>query len=364
VSKVVRKGERMTEQCGTPAYIAPEILRDHGYEGFAVDIWSAGVVLFAMAYGTVPFKAGNMNDLHKLIIRAKYTLKPDVSPELRDLLRHMLEPDPRRRFTIPQILCHRWFLNYEPSGTGTFEIVVNLFTEEEKKKMDNEFTYSERANRNKQPQEGSNPTNESDWFTEQNIDCTQNDLTRNNTSKSVILAPFNSTRSHQSDLHDSLKDLIVEKKVIKLAAKVRDVDRQYEKNNNCEVDNGVYNKFAYDTPSKESDSARLNPLASNENSLEDVGSHKKEEAENDRVFSKDLMDSGPASQNDAAVQALLLKSLVPPPLVTGMVLFDLLDKIIVNRVAALGYPEDYILACLKNADRNYATTTYFLLLNH
>ena len=63
VGKIVKKGEKMTEQCGTPAYIAPEILRDQGYHGFAVDIWSAGVVLFAMLYGTVPFKAPNMTEL-------------------------------------------------------------------------------------------------------------------------------------------------------------------------------------------------------------------------------------------------------------------------------------------------------------
>ena len=89
VSKVVKNGERMTEQCGTPAYIAPEILKDKGYEGFTVDIWSAGgnkylkliiiVVLFAMLYGTVPFKANNMHDLHKLILKAKYSLKDDIS---------------------------------------------------------------------------------------------------------------------------------------------------------------------------------------------------------------------------------------------------------------------------------------------
>lgn len=63
VSKIVKQGERMTEQCGTPAYIAPEILVDKGYEGFTIDIWSAGVVLFAMLYGTVPFKANNMTEL-------------------------------------------------------------------------------------------------------------------------------------------------------------------------------------------------------------------------------------------------------------------------------------------------------------
>lgn len=63
VSKQVRNGERMNEQCGTPAYIAPEILQGLGYEGFAIDIWSAGVVLYAMLYGTVPFKANNMAEL-------------------------------------------------------------------------------------------------------------------------------------------------------------------------------------------------------------------------------------------------------------------------------------------------------------
>jgi serine/threonine protein kinase len=72
VSKLVRRGEKMTEQCGTPAYIAPEILLDKGYEGFMADIWSAGVVLYAMLYGTVPFKANNMSELQKMIIKGKY----------------------------------------------------------------------------------------------------------------------------------------------------------------------------------------------------------------------------------------------------------------------------------------------------
>jgi carbon catabolite-derepressing protein kinase len=86
VSKVVVKGETMHEQCGTPAYIAPEILLDKGYDGFGVDLWSAGVVLFAMLYGSVPFKANNMTDLHQLIIKGKYTLKDDISEGISFLI--------------------------------------------------------------------------------------------------------------------------------------------------------------------------------------------------------------------------------------------------------------------------------------
>jgi 5'-AMP-activated protein kinase catalytic alpha subunit len=89
----------MTEQCGTPAYIAPEILKDKGYT-FNVDLWSAGVVLFAMLYGTVPFKATNMEELHKLISKGRYTLKDDITIEARNLLRGLLEINPEKRLTI------------------------------------------------------------------------------------------------------------------------------------------------------------------------------------------------------------------------------------------------------------------------
>lgn len=69
VSRQLKTGmEKMKEQCGTPAYIAPEILLDKGYIGFNVDMWSAGVCLYAMLIGSVPFKASTMDKLQNLII--------------------------------------------------------------------------------------------------------------------------------------------------------------------------------------------------------------------------------------------------------------------------------------------------------
>jgi hypothetical protein len=75
------------------------------------------------------------------------------------------------------------------------------------------------------------------------LNSTQNSLVKNASTKSVILAPFNSTRSHIDDnfhMRKSIQDLIIDKKNIKFAAKVKEVDRQYEANNNAELDNGVY----------------------------------------------------------------------------------------------------------------------------
>jgi serine/threonine protein kinase len=61
-----------------------------------------------MLYGTVPFKASNMNELHNLIMSAKYTLKEDISEDARNLLKGMLEADPTKRLTVRRILQHQW----------------------------------------------------------------------------------------------------------------------------------------------------------------------------------------------------------------------------------------------------------------
>lgn len=116
VSKLLTSpNEIMTEQCGTPAYIAPEILKDKGYKGFGVDIWSLGVCLYAMLFGTVPFKANNMGELHQLIMKAKYSFKEDVkngesplSEDVKNLIKHLLEPNPEKRITMKGILNHKW----------------------------------------------------------------------------------------------------------------------------------------------------------------------------------------------------------------------------------------------------------------
>ena len=79
------------EQCGTPAYLAPEIIIDTGYEGFFVDIWSLGVLLFAMLCGTVPLKAPTLEELHKLILAGEFSIPENLSNEAKDLIKGMIQ---------------------------------------------------------------------------------------------------------------------------------------------------------------------------------------------------------------------------------------------------------------------------------
>lgn len=108
VSKLVKKGQRVREQCGTPAYLAPEIISDEGYEGWFVDIWSLGVLLYAMLCGTVPFKAPNIEELHGLILKGDFDFSKDLTDQAKHLIKSMIHLVPVKRLTIPEILSHPW----------------------------------------------------------------------------------------------------------------------------------------------------------------------------------------------------------------------------------------------------------------
>lgn len=101
-------GKRLTEHCGTPSYIAPEILLEAGYEGQPVDVWSSGVVLYAMLCGRVPFKGENLTELKRCIVKGRFHFPSHLSEQSMALLKGMIVVDPRKRFVLRDVLVHPW----------------------------------------------------------------------------------------------------------------------------------------------------------------------------------------------------------------------------------------------------------------
>ncbi|PKU66129.1 Calcium-dependent protein kinase 13 [Dendrobium catenatum] len=106
-------GERFSEIVGSPYYMAPEVLkRNYGQE---IDIWSAGVILYILLCGVPPFWAETEQGVAQAILRGNLDFKrepwPNVSENAKDLVRQMLEPDPKKRLIAKQVLEHPWIQN-------------------------------------------------------------------------------------------------------------------------------------------------------------------------------------------------------------------------------------------------------------
>mmetsp|Transcript_14336 Transcript_14336/g.27473 ORF Transcript_14336/g.27473 Transcript_14336/m.27473 type:complete len:441 (+) Transcript_14336:216-1538(+) len=94
--------------CGSPNFVAPEVLQENGYEGQSVDVWSCGVILFAMLAGHLPFDELKLHHLTQKIMTGQYQFPSHFSRDVKDLLKKILTVDPRKRASVAQILKHRW----------------------------------------------------------------------------------------------------------------------------------------------------------------------------------------------------------------------------------------------------------------
>ncbi|CAG2181173.1 unnamed protein product [Oppiella nova] len=107
-------GQRVLSKtyCGSAAYAAPEILKVEPYNPMISDVWSMGVVLYVLVNNRLPFVAvnDNLKDLlkHQLEKNINFDRK-SLTPECKELIQKLLEPNVKQRYTMVQVLEHRWF---------------------------------------------------------------------------------------------------------------------------------------------------------------------------------------------------------------------------------------------------------------
>ena len=330
VSKRINHNEIMYEQCGTPTYIAPEILRGKGYEGYGVDVWSAGVVLYAMLSGTVPFKGNNLRELHELILSGQYKSINDISKEASHLLKKIFEIEPKKRISINEILNHSWLSDVDVENSQKYNL----------------FTNAERIILAKSNVDYRNINNKDDMienFNIRNLDTNEEFENKNNNSKSIILAPFNSSITEDEDnnleisiIDNNCNELKIKNNIIKFTSKVKEINRIYELNNNGEIDNGVV--ISMDSNDKKYNN-NISPSPYNNDSFNFKDNYKFISAQNELELN--LNYGIDEKENKKEINEEALKEI---------------DK--------LGYSKSYIKDCLNNNEKNYATTSYFLLVKY
>ncbi|XP_019190643.1 PREDICTED: CBL-interacting serine/threonine-protein kinase 23-like [Ipomoea nil] len=111
----LREDGLLHTKCGTPNYVAPEVINNKGYDGAQADLWSCGVILYVFMAGYLPFEESNLMALYKKILKADFTCPPWFSTSAKKLIKKILDPNPQTRMTFAEVIGNDWFKKgYKP----------------------------------------------------------------------------------------------------------------------------------------------------------------------------------------------------------------------------------------------------------
>lgn len=163
---------------GTPDYMAPEIILDQSHT-YTVDYWSMGVIIYEFLFGCPPFHGETEQETHTNILRGQidFSDSEDLSPESIDLIKRLLQQDPKRRLGtngIDEILSHPWFASIDPNDIKS-PFIPQLGSAEDTQYFEQRYDLSQNDNNDiVQDISAVNPTDDENEFSEfrsTSIDC-------------------------------------------------------------------------------------------------------------------------------------------------------------------------------------------------
>ena len=335
VSKEVKEGQLLTDSCGTPAFVAPEILKDSPYNPYMTDIWSSGVVLYAMITGFFPFRGVNETELHKNILSGAFPKLKDVSNELKDLLNKILEVNPNKRITIDNILKHPWIIQNENINNNyTKNININIFTKAEK------IIYGKL----KLDYREANKEDILENFTYHNMETDYEEENQNVKTISFIKTPYNSRRPSDDEEDLFYDDVNIEDNITKFLSKVGELSRLYEVHNNIDFDQGfIIPRKDYNNKQK--------LMSSKNNSYEDEKIKVEKKKENKRIIIVDnIIENNFITNEDKEKISNRNKKLK-------------INEKAVKFVENFGYNKEFIIKSLQLNEINHSIASYYLYLS-
>ncbi|KAF9286360.1 hypothetical protein BGZ68_003011 [Mortierella alpina] len=114
MASLQKSGRLLETSCGSPHYASPEVVTGLKYDGSSSDIWSCGIILYALLTGHLPFDDENIRQLLSKVKAGKFYMPMDISPGARDLISRMLTVNPKRRITMQGVMMHPWFRMVNP----------------------------------------------------------------------------------------------------------------------------------------------------------------------------------------------------------------------------------------------------------
>ncbi|VDN03020.1 unnamed protein product [Thelazia callipaeda] len=102
------EGSMLETSCGSPHYACPEVIRGEKYDGRKADVWSCGVILYALLVGALPFDDDNLRNLLEKVKKGSFHIPHFVPADCQNLLRAMIEVDPQKRLSLSEVFKHQW----------------------------------------------------------------------------------------------------------------------------------------------------------------------------------------------------------------------------------------------------------------
>ena len=116
-SNYMQEDEKRKTVCGTPIYLAPEIIKEEGHDE-KVDIWCIGVLLFELTTGNVPFQGNDIDTLKDNILHLRIAWPKDINIDAKNLIKKILKLDPASRISLEEMLQHPFFTKHFPNAVN------------------------------------------------------------------------------------------------------------------------------------------------------------------------------------------------------------------------------------------------------